>query len=149
MKNPEKNTEPFGQTIKRTLITTTIIALILYFVNIFPHSSQSEPLIFMATWAAVFCIVFGGHWLELLFINYIKFALPANILLLYVTRVIYWFLSSVPLFFLADFVAGLFSSSDRFPGTWPKFGLLYIGIQLIMQAITHLRLKKSFYNGVY
>jgi hypothetical protein len=149
MEKSEKNTESFAQTVKRTLITTTIIAIILYFVNIFPHSSQSKPVVFMVTWAAVFCIVFGGHWLELMFINYIKFVLPANMLLLYFTRAIYWFISSVPLFFLAGFVAGLFSPTNRFPGTWPNFGLLYISIQLIMQAITHLRLKKSFYNGAY
>src|SRR3569833_571456 len=106
MKNPEKNTEPFAQTIKRTLITTTIIAVILYFVHIFPHSDQSKAMVFAVIWVAVFCIVFGGHWLELLFINYFKFVLPGNLLLLYVTRVILWFLSSIPLFFLAIFVVG-------------------------------------------
>ena len=149
MKNPEKNTESFIQTIKRTIITTTIIAIILYFVDVFPHSGESRSVVFGITWAALFCIVFGGHWLELLFINYIKFELPQNIFVLYVSRVIYWFLSSIPLFIIANFIIGIFLHKNRNPNSWWAFGLLYIGIELFMQLITHLRFKKSFYNGVY
>ena len=149
MKDPEKNAEPLIQTIKRTIITTTIIAIILYFVNIFPHSGESKVIVFGIIWAAIFCIVFGGHWLELLYINHIKFALPGNILVLYVSRLIYWFLSSIPLFMIANFIIGTFLHKNRSLNSWWAFGLLYIGIELFMQLITHLRFKKSFYNGVY
>jgi hypothetical protein len=75
MEQPEKNTEPFIQTIWRTMLTTTIIALILWLVRAFPAHGKNSFALFGTIWAFIFYIVFGGHWLELLFINHIKFGL--------------------------------------------------------------------------
>ena len=149
MKNPEKNTAPFIQTVIRTIITTTIIAVILYFSRVFPSGGQSKQVVFAMIWSAVFCIVFGGHWLELLYINYLKFALPKNIWLLYFTRIVYWFLCAIPLLFVAELVVNLVSDQKIHLGQWWKFGFFYIGIELFMHAIMQTRFKKSFYNGVY
>jgi hypothetical protein len=149
MENPEKNTEPFIQTVRRTIITTTIIAIILYLAGIFPASEINKLTVFCIIWSIAFCIVFGGHWLELLFINHIKFILPKNILSLYFIRIVFWFLCSVPLFILANLVSNLLSHKTAHLGHWWTFGLLYICIQLLMYAIMHMRSKKSFYNGVY
>ena len=149
MENPEKNTESFVETVKRTIITTTIIAIIINWSGIFPSGEKSKLAVFGMIWLVVFCIVFGGHWLELLFINHIKFVLPKNILFLYFVRICYWFLCSIPLFVLATLVNNLLSHRTGHLGGWWAFGFLYIGIQLLMYAIMHTRLKKSFYNGVY
>jgi hypothetical protein len=149
MENPEKNTEPFIQTIIRTIITTTIIAVILYCMHVFPPGEESKLTQFEMIWAMVFCIVFGGHWLELVFINYLKFASPKNISLLYFIRIVYWFLCALPLFFIANLIINLFSHQTGYLGHWWTFGFFYIGIQLLMHAIMQIRLKKSFYNGVY
>jgi hypothetical protein len=149
MKNPEKYPEVFFQTIKRTIITTIIIAAIITWCGIFPSGDKSKLVLFGISWSAVFCIVFGGHWLELVFINYIKFGLPRNIVLLYLLRIPYWFLSSVPLFFIAGIVANLFSNKPVYLGRWWMFGFIYIVIELLMHAIMQVRYKKSFYNGIY
>ena len=146
MKNPEKNTESLAQTVKRTIITTTIVALILTLSGIFPSHEKSKAAIFGVVWLAAFCIVFGGHWLELLFINEIKFKLPKNMLLIYFVRLGYWFICSIPLYILANWVVSFFSNKTK---PWWTFGFVYIGIQLLIHAIMHMRLKKSFYNGVY
>ncbi len=149
MKNPEKFTESFTKTVIRSIITTTIIAIILYWAHVFPTGDKSKLELFEMIWSIVFCIVFGGHWLELLFINYIKFALPKNILLLYVIRIAYWFLCAIPLFFTAEWVDNLFSHNAGHLGQWWIFGFFYIGIELLMHGIMQIRAKKSFYNGVY
>lgn len=149
MKNPEKNTESFIQTAIRTILTTTIIAIILNWLHVFPSDGKSKLALFEMIWLVVFLIVFGGHWLELLFINGIKFSLPKNIPSLYFMRIVYWFLCAVPLFFIANLIANLFSHNTVRMGHWWMFGFFYIGIQLLMHAIMQLRLKKSFYNGVY
>ncbi len=149
MENPEKSRESFIQTLIRTVVTTTIIAVILYCLHIFPSGDKSKLTLFEMIWSIVFCIVFGGHWLELVFINQIKFALPKNILLLYFIRTGYWFLCSIPLFLIADFVNSLFSQRTGQMGHWWAFGLVYIGIELFMHAMMQIRFKKSFYNGVY
>lgn len=149
MRDPEKNTESFIQTVKRTIITTTIIAVILFCFRIFPSGGKTNIAAFATIWTAVFCIVFGGHWLELLFINHIKFVLPKNMLFLYFVRICYWFLSAVLLFAVATLANNLLSQRAGYLGGWWIFGLIYIGIQLVMYAIMHIRFKKSFYNGVY
>ena len=149
MKNPEKNTEPIGQTLIRTVITTTIIAAIIYWLHLFPSGGKSKLSLFEMIWSIVFCIVFGGHWLELLFINRIKFYLPNNILVLYLIRIGYWFLCAVPLFYIAGLVCNLFNYQTGVLGKWWTFGIFYIGIQLVMHGIMQLRYKKSFYDGVY
>ena len=65
MKNPEKNHETFLQTIIRTGLTATIISIVLYSFHIIPSSGKSELKEFRIIWAAVFSIVFVGHWFEL------------------------------------------------------------------------------------
>jgi len=149
MQNPAKYHESFTQTIVRTIVTTTLIAVILYFLHLFPGHELSQVSKFEMIWLAVFCIVFGGHWLELLFINYIKFKLPKNILLLYLTRIVYWYLCAIPLFFSAGIVVELFLHNSTFRAHLKPIGFFYIGIQLVMHAIMQARIKKSFYNGVY
>ena len=149
MENPEKYTESFIQTVLRTMLTTTIIAVILYWLHVFPAGEISELTLFEMIWSVVFCIVFGGHWLELLYINSIKFALPKNILLLYFARIAYWFLCAIPLFFLANLVTNLFPYNALHLVRWWAFGVFYIGIQMFMHALMQLRFKKSFYNTVY
>jgi hypothetical protein len=149
MKNPEKFTESFIRTVIRTIVTTTIIAIILFWSHVFPTGDKSKLTLFEMIWSIVFCMVFGGHWLELLFINYIKFALPENILLLYFIRIVYWFLCSIPLFFIADQVDNSFSHKTGHLGLWWTFGVFYIGIELLMHALMQITSKKSFYNGVY
>ena len=149
MKNPEKNTEPFIQTVIRTIVTTTIIAAVLYWLHVFPPYEKSKLTLCEMIWSIVFCIVFGGHWLELVFINRIKFALPKNILLLYFIRIVYWFLCSIPLFVMMNLISDLFSYKTDHLGHWWTFGFFYIGIQLMMHGIMQTRFKKSFYNGVY
>jgi hypothetical protein len=139
MGNSEKNTESFVHTVIRTIITTTIIAAILYGVHVFPSSGKSKLVLFEMIWSVVFCIVFCGHWLELLFINRIKFYLPQNMLSLYFIRIV----------FAANLIADLFSARTVQMGRWWMFGFFYIGIQLLMHAIMQVRFKKSFYNGVY
>lgn len=149
MKAPEKYTEPLLQTLVRTIITTTVIAAILTFAHILPGHGLSKPALFGTIWLMVFCIVFGGHWPELLFINFIKFILSQNLVLLYFVRVAYWFLSAIPLFMLANWAGSLLTPHGLRPGNWWQFGFVYIGIELTMYAIMQLRWKKSFYNGVY
>jgi len=149
MKNPEKITESLSYTFIRTVITATIIAIILYSLHIFPSAGETKVTIFEITWSIAFCILFVGHWLELLFINYIKFFLPKSILALYFLRISYWFLCAAPLVFLMNLIYTLFSHKTGRLFNWWIFGLFYIGIQLFMHAIMQVRFKKSFYNGVY
>ena len=149
MKDPEKITETFLQTLVRTIITTTIVSLVLYFIHVIPFHGKNKLLEYGVIWTAFFSIFFVGHWLELFFVNIIKFLLPKNIFVLYIVRVCYWFVSSMLLFFIANTTRELLVSNSRYLGNYWSFGFLYIAIQLLMYAIMQIRFKKSFYNGIY
>ena len=149
MKYSEKITETFLQTLVRTIITATIISLVLYFIHVIPFKGKSKLMEYGVIWAAFFSIFFVGHWIELLFVNVIKFRLPGNIYVLYIVRICYWFVSSILLFLIANTIRELLVSNSRQLGNWWSLGFLYIGVQLLMYAIMQIRLKKSFYNGVY
>jgi hypothetical protein len=149
MEAPQKFPEAVMRTLIRTLITATIIAALIYFLRLFPHGLRNRLSQFEMIWLMIFSIVFVGHWLELLFINYLKFALPKKLLLLYVVRIAYWFACAIPLFFIADFIYRLFTGALGGFANWWMFGLIYIGIELFMHAIMQANFKKSFYNGVY
>lgn len=149
MKSPEKNTEGALQTIFRTAITAAIIAAILTFTHVFAVSAMSAPALLGVIWLMVYCIVYGGHWLEVLFINQIKFMLPPNKAVIYFSRIVYWFLNGIPLFMLANWVGNAFTNHDLNLGRWWTFGLAYIAIELFMHLIMQLRYRKSYYNGVY
>ncbi|MEP6677382.1 MAG: hypothetical protein ABJA78_19635, partial [Ferruginibacter sp.] len=131
MKNPEKITETFLQALFRTAITATIISLVLYFIHVIPFNGKSKLLEYGILWAAFFSIFFVGHWLELFFINVIKFRLPRNIYVLYIVRVCYWFVSSILLFLIANAIRELLVSNSRQLGNCWSFGFLYIGVQLL------------------
>jgi len=149
MQHPEEITESFSYTLLRTMITAVILAIILYFLHLFPSGGRSKITNFEMIWSIAFCILFVGHWFELVYINYIKFALPGNIVLLYLIRIGYWFIAAIPLVFAANLIYSLFSHKTGALITWWVFGLCYIGIQLFMHALMHFRFGKSFYNGVY
>ena len=149
MKNPEKITEAFNYTLLRTIITASLLATILYFLHVFPSGGRSKITVLEMIWSIAFCVLFVGHWFELVYINYLKFNLPNNIMLLYFIRIGYWFVSAVPLVFAANFICNLFLNRTGQLINWWVFGLIYIVIQLFMHVIMHFRFKKSFYNGVY
>lgn len=149
MKAPDKNREQPFQTMMRTVITTTVITVILTLCHIFPGVVISQFSVVGTLWLMVFCIVYGGHWLELLYINQVKFLLPLKRGVFYFTRIIFWFLSSLPLFILANWVGNSLTNYSLHLGKWWAFGIFYVGLELFMHTVMHLRWKKSFYNGVY
>jgi hypothetical protein len=149
MRAPEKMPLAFMSNLFRTAITAAVITLVIYFAHVFPQRAVSLGMQLVEIWLMVFSIVFFGHWLELLFINHLKFALPKNLLLLYVLRIAYWFLCAIPLFYIANFIGNLLTGGEGQWGYWWEFGIIYTGIELFMHALMQLRFKKSFYNGAY
>ena len=148
LKSSEKLHEPLLRTIMRTPITTTIITICFYYEILF-HLTDDKLKLFGIAWAETFCIVFCGHWPELLFINYIKFHLPKNIFVLYLVRFAYWYICSIPLFLLCNYVGSILSGENFEAGHWWNFGFVYIFMEMIMYSLLYLRFRKSFWNGVY
>ena len=148
MIKPEKFHESFPKTVLRTAITAVVLTIIFYFGNIF-QANGNKLKVFGISWASIMCITFGGHWTEILFINYLKYYLPKNLAVLFAARIIMWYATAIVLFFISQYVFNTLSGSNQTLGGWQVFGFVYILIQMIIHGIIHLQIKKSFWNGVY
>ena len=112
MEAPQKLQETVVNTLTRTVITATIIALVLLLSHVLPQGARGVGTQFGMIWLMVISIVFFGHWLELLFINYLKFALAKSLPMLYLARIAYWFLCAIPLFFVANCMSAFFTGGS-------------------------------------
>ena len=89
----------------------------------------------------VFWISFGGHWVEVFFLNYVRPRLPR-------IRILVWFIGGLCL------VAGMRITAmaitprrfERWPPWWVG-GLAFIGIELAVHLALQLSGRPSFYNG--
>ena len=90
----------------------------------------------------------GGHWLELWFLNALRprlaFARPFQIS----ARLATWFAGGVVFAQGMVFTAGAFTEPQRTPwSAWWIPGLGFIGIELIVHALSHLRGRPNFFDG--
>ncbi|MFN7924148.1 MAG: hypothetical protein U0Q16_28865 [Bryobacteraceae bacterium] len=92
---------------------------------------------------------FGGHWLEMLFLNWLRPNLPAARPIQVVARVALWFVGGVA------FLAAMRATATAFTGfpalgslPWWAGGLGFIGVELAAHAGLALRGRPSFYDGL-
>jgi fatty acid desaturase len=92
---------------------------------------------------------FGGHWIDLLYLNALRPRLPASRTLQCIARLAVWFGGGILL-------AGGVQLTLRFLVgraplvwlTWAIAGALFVAIELVAHAALHLRGRPSFYNGL-
>ena len=149
MKASERTSELFWITVVRTTIQALLLALIFNYHLIFISEWTHKGYIYFLNVITFFCYLFGGHWPELWFINYLKFRLPHRVLVLYPVRILFWYAIGVILTFLSRFVVILISGSDHGIGRWWEYAAIYVIIELIMHMFLQLVKKKSFWNGVH
>jgi hypothetical protein len=91
---------------------------------------------------------FGGHCLELFFLNWLRPRIPATRGAQAGIRIVVWFIggTALALAMCATAMAlGHFRQAWRL--AWEFGGLAFIGIELGVHAILQLRGRPSFYNG--
>jgi len=85
---------------------------------------------------------FGGHWLEVWFLNWLRPRLPAARGVQVVARVSLWFAAG------AVFVVAMRVTAMALELTWWVGGLGFIGIELIAHLVLMARSRPSFYDGL-
>jgi hypothetical protein len=99
----------------------------------------------LAGWAVatllVFWISFGGHWVEVFFLNYVRPRLPR-------VRILVWFIGGICLVVGMRITAMAIAPRkfERWPPWWVG-GLAFIGIELAVHLVLQLAGRPSFYNG--
>jgi len=91
---------------------------------------------------------FGGHWLEVWFLNWLRPRLAVARGVQVGVRLLVWFVGG---FVLAVGMRLTTIVLTRFrPAHWPAWwigGLAFIGIELVAHLVLQLRGRPSFYNG--
>ncbi len=131
--------QPFREPLRNTILRTGVVAIVVGFVlSRFWGGSARWP---MAT-LLVLWLSFGGHWVELWFLNFLRPRLSASRGLQATARLVVWFVGGTGLAACMALTAG--------PGRWPAWwvgGLAFIGIELVIHLALQLRGRPSFYNG--
>jgi len=140
--NEQAYREPLRVTLARTGTIAVVLGLAIAMlagggVRYWPAATL------LALWPA-----FGGHWVELFFLNWLRPRLPADRRTHAIARILVWFAGGCAL------AAGVYltamalhgSHAPRMPAWWIG-GLAFIGIELIVHLVLQLRGVNNFYNG--
>lgn len=146
----EVTLQPYREPLRATLLRTGTIALVIGAVLARPWSGPGG----LARWPAATLLslwpAFGGHWLELFFLNWLRPRLPASRVTQVVARLATWFVGG------AILTLGMILTSMALPGPRPSRspllwmglgGLAFIPIELTAHLVLQLRGRPSFFNG--
>lgn len=140
--------ESFREPLRITLMRTVAIALIGGAVVAWASGGLRH-------WPLATCLVlwpaFGGHWVEMGFLNGLRPRLPASRAVQVAARIVTWFVGGAVLA-LGMGLTAIALRAGR-PAHWPVGwiivgGLAFIGIELIAHLVLLLRSRPSFYNGL-
>lgn len=137
--------QPFREPIRQTLFRTVTVALVVGGAIALPSRKWSAwPLAsLLALWPS-----FGGHWIEVWFLNWLRPRLSPASGVQSATRVLVWFAGG-SLLLLGMRLPALAFVQWRSPQwlTWWLGGAAFVGIELVIHLVIQLRGHPSFYNG--
>jgi hypothetical protein len=135
------NREPLRETLVRTGIIALVIGAVL--AQWLGGLTRWPLTTLMVLWPS-----FGGHWVELWFLNWLRPRLSARQAVQMGARLGVWFAAGIGLAFGMHVTAIALSRYP--PAKWPAWwlgGLGFIGIELVAHLILHVCRRPSFYNG--
>jgi hypothetical protein len=137
--------QPYREPLRRTLIRTGAIALV---VGAVLAGWWGGPGRWPFATLLVFWFSFGGHWVEVGFLNGLRPRLSSTPAVQVATRIGVWFVGGTALglgvALTAMLLAGL--RPERWPAWWLG-GVALIAVELIAHTALQLRGQPSVYNG--
>jgi len=100
-------------------------------------------------WTAIaLWITFGGHWVEIFFLNWLRPRLPIARPVQASARIATWFVGGIGLALGASETARLLGAmtQSRWP-VWWVWGCGFVGVELFVHLFPSLRGRPSFYDG--
>jgi hypothetical protein len=92
-------------------------------------------------------ISFGGHWVELWFLNWLRPLIPASRGAQILTRLAVWFVGGIVLAFGMQVTAMAFGLRPMRWSAWWIAGVAFVGIELMVHLVILMRGRSSFYSG--
>jgi hypothetical protein len=133
--------EPLRATLVRTIGLALAIGGVLALVN---RALVWWPIgAYLASW-----FTFGGHWVEVAFLDVLRPRLPAAGTVRVLARIAIWFAGGVLLGYAITRSLAWFEATAalRPPPVWLG-GVAFIGVELVVHLGLRLRARPSFYDG--
>jgi hypothetical protein len=138
--------QAYSEPLRTTLIRTIAIAVVMGLAVSFSVGAG------VSRWPAATVLMlwpsFGGHWVELWFLNWLRPRLSLARGVQLAARVAVWFAGGIILG-IGMYATALMVKTLR-PPHWPAWwvaGVGFIGVELVAQLALQLRGRPSFYNG--
>lgn len=134
--------EPFGSVILRTGAIAFVAGAA--FATFSGSLSRSPLAALLALWPS-----FGGHWVELWFLNRLRPRLSTGRGVQVAARVFVWFIAGIVLAIAMR--STLLVLAKYRPADWPVWwlgGFAFIAIELVAHLALQLRGRPNFYNGL-
>jgi hypothetical protein len=125
------------RTVTIALIAGAIFALVRHRRTLWPFATL------LMLWPS-----FGGHWVELWFLNWLRPRIADSRAVQVSARVMVWLIGGAVLALGMCLTATMLA--DVPPSRWPTWwlgGVAFIGIELVAQLALQLSGRPSFYNG--
>lgn len=138
--------QPYREPLRFTLTRTVAIALLAgaLMAPWFGGLRHWPVLSLLMLWPA-----FGGHWIDLLFLNALRPRLPRARIVQSIARFAVWFLGGVMLALGMRLTASVLLIHARLVWlTWATAGVGFVVIELVAHAALHMRGRPSFYDGL-
>jgi hypothetical protein len=136
---------PYNEPLRVTLKRTVGIALVVGAALTIPRGrfAQWPIATLLVLWPS-----FGGHWVEVFFLNVVRPALPPSSITRAVARVAVWFIGGIVLAAGMKMTATLLNGVvvTRFPALWWG-GPAFIGVELVTHGMARLRGQPGFFGG--
>jgi hypothetical protein len=136
--------QPYREPLRNTITRTCLIAIVLGAVLArFSGGRISWPIAtLMMLWPS-----FGGHWIEVWFLNWLRPRLSIVRGVQVAARVGVWFVGGIALAMGMGLTAMAAGFRPVHRPAWWLAGVVFIGIELVAHLVLQLRRRPSFYNG--
>ena len=140
------NWQSYREPLRVTLTRTSSIALVAGAI-VAPRAGglTSWPVLsLLMLWPS-----FGGHWIDVLFLNALRPRLPETRLIQRLARLAVWFGGGVVLALGVRLTARVLLERSRMDWlTWSRAGALFVAIELVAHAALYTRGRPNFYDGL-
>jgi hypothetical protein len=137
--------QPYREPLHTTLLRTGIIAIVVGAVlaRFWGGLARWPVTTLLVLWPS-----FGGHWVEVLFLNWLRPRLSAALPVQVAARIGVWFVGGAILALGVSLTAMVLTGFQ--PAHWPAWwlgGLAFIAIELFVHLFLQVRGRPGFYNG--
>jgi hypothetical protein len=139
--------QPHREPFRDTLIRNMVIALAVATGLAFWSPRTAYPIHWPVAVVLMLWPTFGGHYLEVWYLNWLTPKLPASANVRRLARLVTWFCGGCVLG--VAMMLTVRALSDARPAHWPAWwlpGVIFVGLELVVHSALLLRGQRNFFS---